>query len=76
MPKLRAGGGETTTPGNIHDPDVVGVPSWQTCWETSLMICKSLSDNNSGKVTTPKSANWGGDLADCRHPDRESHRGW
>ena len=33
------------------------MPGWQTCWQTSFMICKPLERKDSGKVTTPKSAN-------------------
>ena len=57
MPKLRAGGGDFTTPSHIRDAEVISLPGWQTCWQTSLMICKSLPDKHLGKFTTPKSAN-------------------
>ena len=57
MPKLRAGGGDFTTPYDIHDPEVVSMPGWQTCWQTSLMNCKPLDNKEFGRVTTAKSAN-------------------
>src|SRR4051794_12496617 len=54
--KSARGGGETTTPGNIHDPDVGSLPNHHPPWQTSLINCKYLSCKQSRKVTTPKSA--------------------